>query len=69
MQVTVNKELSVNTSGGVMVYYKGTAVIREAKTSGGGSVSKRDRVKGTRHKVQGRRMAQNKRTKTQEVKA
>jgi hypothetical protein len=42
MQVTVNKELSVNTSGGSDVYYKGTAVIREAKTSGGGSVSKRD---------------------------
>ena len=42
MQVRVNKELTVNTSGGSDVYYKGNAVIRESKTSGGGSVSKRD---------------------------
>ena len=42
MQVRVNKELSVHTSGGSDVFYKGNAVIRETKTSGGGSVSKRD---------------------------
>jgi ribosomal protein S6E (S10) len=42
MQVRVNKELTVNTSGGSDVYYKGSAVIKEARTSGGGSVSKRD---------------------------
>ena len=42
LQITVNKELSVNTSGGSDVYYKGNGVIREAKTSGGGSVSKRE---------------------------
>jgi Putative auto-transporter adhesin, head GIN domain len=42
MQVKVNKELTVHCSGGSDVHYKGTAVIRESKTSGGGSVSKRD---------------------------
>jgi hypothetical protein len=42
LQVRVNKELTVNTSGGSDVYYKGNGVIKEAKTSGGGSVSKRD---------------------------
>jgi len=42
MQVKVNKELTVHSSGGSDVYYKGTAVIKESKTSGGGSVSKRD---------------------------
>jgi len=42
MQLRVSKELNVNTSGGSDVYYKGSAVIREQKTSGGGSVSKRD---------------------------
>jgi len=42
MQVRVNKELSVHTSGGSDVFYKGNAVIRETRTSGGGSVSKRD---------------------------
>ena len=42
LQVRVNKELSVNTSGGSDVYYKGSGVIRDMKTSGGGSVSKRD---------------------------
>jgi len=42
MQVNVNKELTVHSSGGSDVYYKGNGVIREAKTSGGGSVSKRN---------------------------
>ena len=42
MQVNVNKELTVHTSGGSDVYYKGNGVIRESKTSGGGSVSKRN---------------------------
>lgn len=42
MHVRVNKELKVNTSGGSDVYYKGNGVIRETKTSGGSSVSKRD---------------------------
>ena len=42
MQVRVNKELTVHSSGGSDVYYKGGAVIKEKKTSGGGSVSKRD---------------------------
>jgi hypothetical protein len=32
--VTVNKELSANASGGSDVYYKGTGMIRDLKTSG-----------------------------------
>ena len=42
MQIRVSKELNVNTSGGSDVYYKGSPSIKELKTSGGGSVSKRD---------------------------
>ena len=34
IQVTVNKELSANASGGSDVYYKGTGLIRDLKTSG-----------------------------------
>ena len=34
IQVTVNKELSANASGGSDVYYKGTGMIRDLKTSG-----------------------------------
>ena len=34
VHVTVNKELSANASGGSDVYYKGTGLIRELKTSG-----------------------------------
>jgi len=34
VQVTVNKELSANASGGSDVYYKGTGMIRDLKTSG-----------------------------------
>ena len=33
IQVTVNKELSANASGGSDVYYKGTGLIRDLKTS------------------------------------
>jgi len=33
VQVTVNKELSANASGGSDVYYKGTGLIRNLKTS------------------------------------
>ena len=33
VQVTVNKELSANASGGSDVYYKGTGLIRDLKTS------------------------------------
>jgi hypothetical protein len=39
--ITVNKELNVSASGGSDVYYKGTAVIRELKSSGSSSVSKK----------------------------
>lgn len=34
VHVTVNKELSASASGGSDVYYKGTGLIRELKTSG-----------------------------------
>ena len=34
VHITVNKELSANASGGSDVYYKGTGLIRELKTSG-----------------------------------
>jgi len=34
IQVTVNKELSANAGGGSDVYYKGTGLIRDLKTSG-----------------------------------
>jgi hypothetical protein len=40
-QITVNKELNVSASGGSDVYYKGSAVIRELRSSGSSSVSKR----------------------------
>jgi hypothetical protein len=40
-QITVNKELNINASGGSDVYYKGTGVIRELRTSGSSSVSKK----------------------------
>ena len=42
IQVRVTKELNVNTSGGSDVYYKGSPSIKDLKTSGGGSVRKRD---------------------------
>ncbi len=34
VHITVNKELSANASGGSDVYYKGTGLIRDLKTSG-----------------------------------
>jgi hypothetical protein len=40
VSITVNKELSVEASGGSDVKYKGTGLIREIKNSGGGSVKK-----------------------------
>lgn len=40
VRVTINKELSASASGGGDIQYKGTALIRDIKTSGGGSVKK-----------------------------
>jgi len=34
VHITVNKELSANASGGSDVYYKGSGLIRDLKTSG-----------------------------------
>jgi len=42
VQVTVNKELSVEASSGGYVKYKGNGLIRNIRTSSGGSVSKKD---------------------------
>jgi hypothetical protein len=40
-RITVNKELNVNASGGSDIYYKGTGVIRDMRTSGSSSISKK----------------------------
>ncbi len=40
VSITANKELNVEASGGSDVYYRGTAVIRNIHSSGGGSVKK-----------------------------
>jgi hypothetical protein len=40
VQITVNKELSAKASSGGRIAYKGEGVIRNIKTSSGGSVSK-----------------------------
>jgi hypothetical protein len=40
-RITVNKELNINASGGSDVYYRGTGVIRELRTSGSSTVSKK----------------------------
>ncbi|MBN8675089.1 MAG: DUF2807 domain-containing protein [Chitinophagales bacterium] len=40
VSVTATKELNVESSGGSDVYYKGAAMIRHIKSSGGGSVKK-----------------------------
>jgi hypothetical protein len=40
-QLTVNKELKANASGGSDIYYKGSGVIKEMKSSGSSSISKR----------------------------
>ncbi len=41
VQVTVNKELSVEASSGGFVNYKGQGVIKDIKTSSGGNVSRK----------------------------
>jgi hypothetical protein len=41
IKITVNKELSARASGASGVYYKGTGVIRDIKTSGASSISKK----------------------------
>lgn len=40
-QITINKEMSAEASSGGYVSYKGSGVIRNIKTSSGGSVSKK----------------------------
>ena len=40
VSITVNKELSATASGGSDIRYKGTGLIRDIKSSGGGSVKK-----------------------------
>lgn len=40
VHVTINKELSAKASSGGDIHYKGAALIRDIKTSGGGSVKK-----------------------------
>lgn len=41
IQITVNKELSVNASSGGYIRFKGEGLIRDVKTSSGGSVSRK----------------------------
>jgi len=41
IKITVNKELSARASGASGVYYKGSGVIRDIKTSGASSISKK----------------------------
>ncbi len=41
-ELTVNKELRVVSSGGCDISYKGSASVKEIKTSGGGSVTHKD---------------------------
>jgi type 1 fimbria pilin len=40
ISITANKELNVESSGGSDVHYKGSAVVKSARSSGGGSVKK-----------------------------
>jgi hypothetical protein len=40
-RITVNQELNVEASGGSDIYYKGSAVIKDMKTSGSSSISKK----------------------------
>ncbi|MEO6542205.1 MAG: DUF2807 domain-containing protein, partial [Ferruginibacter sp.] len=40
VHVTINKELNAKASGGADIRYKGTALIRDIKISGGGAVKK-----------------------------
>jgi hypothetical protein len=41
IKITVNKELSAEASGASDVRYKGSGLIRDIKTSGASSISKR----------------------------
>jgi len=41
--ITVNKELSADASGGSDVYYKGSGTIRQMKSSGSSSITKKGR--------------------------
>lgn len=43
IKVTVNEDLKVNSSGASDVQYKGSAVLSESRTSGAGSIRKRDK--------------------------
>ncbi|MEO6489422.1 MAG: head GIN domain-containing protein [Ferruginibacter sp.] len=43
INITVNKELNANASGASNIFYKGEAVIKELKSSGASSVSKKNR--------------------------
>jgi phage pi2 protein 07 len=40
-RITVNKELNIDASGGSDIYYKGSGVIKELRTSGSSSISKK----------------------------
>jgi hypothetical protein len=39
--ITVNKELKAEASGGSDIYYKGTGVVNEIRSSGSSSVTKK----------------------------
>jgi hypothetical protein len=41
IQITVNKELSARASGASDIYYKGTGLIRDMKSSGASSITKK----------------------------
>jgi Putative auto-transporter adhesin, head GIN domain len=41
INITVNKELNVSASGASDVFYKGTCVIKEMRSSGASSIGKR----------------------------
>lgn len=43
ISITATRELDVETSGGSDIHYKGAAVIRNIKSSGGGSVKKQSK--------------------------
>jgi hypothetical protein len=40
-RITVNKELNIDASGGSDIYYKGSGVIKDLRTSGSSSISKK----------------------------
>jgi Putative auto-transporter adhesin, head GIN domain len=43
VEITINKELSANASGGSDIYYKGNGMIRDLKSSGSSSIKKTSR--------------------------